>query len=60
MDGRTSPECHDRRSCGHQELADEAAADSTGIGAAEINEEVGSVIEVIFDAMQHRDGSLAD
>jgi hypothetical protein len=44
------------------ELADEAmkAADSAGIGAAEINEEVGSVIEVIFDAMLHRDGSLAD
>jgi hypothetical protein len=43
-------------------LADEAmrAADKAGIPAAEINEEVGSVLEAIFDAMQHRGGGLAD
>ncbi|MBM2712777.1 DUF768 domain-containing protein [Mesorhizobium caraganae] len=44
------------------DLADEVmrAADSAGIGVGEITEEVSSVFEVILDAMQHRDGSLAD
>ncbi|MER8373923.1 hypothetical protein [Mesorhizobium sp. M1406] len=44
------------------DLADDVmkAADSAGIGVNEITEEVGSVFEVILDAMQHRDGSLAD
>lgn len=43
------------------DLADEAmkAADKEGIPADEINEEVGSVPEVIFDAMQHRAGGFA-
>ncbi|MER8576930.1 hypothetical protein NKG99_35095 [Mesorhizobium sp. M1409] len=43
------------------DLADEAmkAADREGIPADEINEEVWSVLEVIFDAMQHRTGGLA-
>ncbi|MER9733031.1 hypothetical protein [Mesorhizobium sp. M0217] len=44
------------------DLADEVmkAADSAGIGVDEITEEVGSVFEVILDAMQHRDAGLAD
>ncbi|MDG4876274.1 hypothetical protein P9273_14320 [Mesorhizobium sp. WSM4935] len=37
------------------DLADERE----GIPAAEINEEVDSVYEVIFEAMEHREGSLA-
>jgi hypothetical protein len=41
------------------ELADELmkAADREGIAPDEINEEVDSVFEVIFEAMQHREGS---
>ncbi|MER9298632.1 hypothetical protein NKI38_19365 [Mesorhizobium sp. M0621] len=44
------------------DLADEAmrTADKAGIPAAEINEEVRSVLEAFFDAMQHRAGGLAD
>ena len=44
------------------DLADQAmkAADKQGITCEEISEEVGSVFEVIFDAMQNRDGSMAD
>lgn len=44
------------------DLADQAmkAAYKQGITCAEISEEVGSVFEMIFDAMQHRDGSMAD
>ncbi|MDX8437578.1 hypothetical protein RFN25_29660 [Mesorhizobium abyssinicae] len=44
------------------DLADEmmTAAERGGIGADEINEEVESVSEIIFEAMQHREGSLAD
>ena len=44
------------------DLADQAmkAADKQGITCEEISEEVGSVFEVIFDAMQNRDGSLVD
>ncbi|AZO61799.1 MAG: DUF768 domain-containing protein [Mesorhizobium sp.] len=43
------------------DLADELmkAAEREGISAAEINEEVDSVFEVIFEAMEHREGSLA-
>jgi hypothetical protein len=42
------------------ELVDQVmeAARREGIEVAEIYEEVGSVYEVIFEAMQHRDGSL--
>lgn len=44
------------------DLADELmkAADREGIRADEINEEVESVFEVIFEAMQHREGSLPE
>ncbi|MDG4874220.1 hypothetical protein P9273_03790 [Mesorhizobium sp. WSM4935] len=35
------------------------AAEREGIPAAEINEEVDSVFEVIFEAMENREGSLA-
>ena len=44
------------------DLADEAmeAAHREGIEVAEIYEEVGSVFEVIADAMQHREGSLPE
>jgi hypothetical protein len=40
------------------DLAEQAmrAADNQGITCAEISEEVGSVFEVIFDGVQHRDG----
>ena len=40
------------------DLADQLmqAADKEGIGPDEISEEVGSVFEVILDAMQNRDG----
>ncbi|MFK0693206.1 hypothetical protein ACFX5Q_34525 [Mesorhizobium sp. IMUNJ 23033] len=43
-------------------LADEMmkAAEREGIAADEINEEVDSVFEVIFEAMQHREGSLTE
>ncbi|TIT80701.1 MAG: DUF768 domain-containing protein [Mesorhizobium sp.] len=36
------------------------AAHQEGIPADEINEEVDSVFEVIFEAMQHRGGNLAE
>ncbi|WP_434721340.1 hypothetical protein [Mesorhizobium sp. RIZ17] len=36
------------------------AAKREGIDPEEISEEVGSVFGVIFDAMQHREGSLAE
>jgi hypothetical protein len=36
------------------------AADREGIEVSEIYEEVGSVFEVIAQAMRHRDGSLPD
>jgi hypothetical protein len=44
------------------DLTDEAmeAADREGIEVSEIYEEVGSVFEVIAQAMRHRDGSLPD
>lgn len=44
------------------DLTDRAmeAADQEGIEVSEIYEEVGSVFEVIAEAMQHRDGSLPD
>ncbi|MFD2053789.1 hypothetical protein ACFSQT_12045 [Mesorhizobium calcicola] len=44
------------------DLADQVmeAADREGIEVSEIYEEVGSVFEVIAEAMQHREGSLAD
>ncbi|RWC28372.1 hypothetical protein [Mesorhizobium sp.] len=44
------------------DLADEMwkAAECEGIKPAEINEEVDSVFEVIFEAMLHRDGSLPE
>jgi hypothetical protein len=44
------------------DLADQLmeAAEREGIPAAEINEEVDSVYEVIFEAMEHREGSSAD
>jgi len=44
------------------DLVDQAmeAAHRQGIEVAEIYEEVGSVYEVIFEAMQHREGSLAE
>ncbi|TPJ12176.1 DUF768 domain-containing protein [Mesorhizobium sp. B2-7-3] len=35
------------------------AAERDGIDPVEITDEVGSVFEVILQAMQHRDGSLA-
>ena len=40
------------------DLADQAmqAAERDGIGADEVSEEVGSVFEVILEAMQHRAG----
>lgn len=40
------------------DLADQAikAAEKEGISLDEISEEVGSVFDVIFDAMQHRAG----
>jgi hypothetical protein len=40
------------------DLADQAikAAEKEGISLEEISEEVGSVFDVIFDAMQHRAG----
>jgi len=43
------------------DLADQAmkAAAQAGIEPAEIAEETGSVFEVIFEAMQHRDPGLA-
>jgi hypothetical protein len=42
------------------DLADQMmeAAGKEGIAAAEINEEVDSVFEIIFEAMQHREGDL--
>ncbi|MER8980528.1 hypothetical protein [Mesorhizobium sp. M0518] len=45
------------------DLTDEmmkSPADREGIGADEINEEVDSDFEVIFKAMHHREGSLAE
>lgn len=44
------------------DLADEMikAAARQGIPASEINEEVDSVFEVIFEALQHREGSLGE
>ncbi|TPL46019.1 DUF768 domain-containing protein [Mesorhizobium sp. B2-4-2] len=36
------------------------AADIAGISLDEISEEVGSVFEVISEAMQHRDGGSPD
>ncbi|MEI9416539.1 DUF768 domain-containing protein [Mesorhizobium sp. Cs1321R2N1] len=36
------------------------AADREGVAVSEIYEEVGSVFEVIAEAMQHRDGSLPE
>lgn len=44
------------------DLADQAmkAADARGISADEITDEVGSIFEMIFDAMQHREGGAAD
>ena len=44
------------------DLTDQAmeAADREAIEVSEIYEEVGSVFEVIAQAMQHRDGSLPD
>jgi nucleoid DNA-binding protein len=44
------------------DLADEMlkAAEREGIKAGEINEEVDSVFEVIFEAMHHREGNLPD
>jgi hypothetical protein len=44
------------------DLADEMmkAAAREGIPAGEIDEEVDSVFEVIFEAMQHREGSLGE
>jgi len=44
------------------DLTDQAmeAADRDGVEVSEIYEEVGSVFEVIAQAMQHRDGSLPD
>ena len=44
------------------DLTDQAmeAADREGIAVSEIYEEVGSVFEVIAQAMQHRDGILPD
>jgi hypothetical protein len=43
------------------DLADQAmkAADRKGLRAEEISEEIGSVIEVILEAMQNRAGGLA-
>ncbi|TPJ82303.1 DUF768 domain-containing protein [Mesorhizobium sp. B2-6-2] len=43
------------------DLADELmkAAEREGIPANEINEEIDSVFELIFDAMEHRSGSMA-
>ncbi|WP_245430735.1 hypothetical protein [Mesorhizobium sp. WSM3868] len=43
------------------DLADQlmGAADREGIPAAEINKEVESVYEVIFEALANREGSLA-
>ncbi|WP_442920235.1 DUF768 domain-containing protein [Mesorhizobium sp. WSM4935] len=44
------------------DLADEMvkAAGREGIPASEIDEEVDSVFEVIFEALQHREGSLGE
>ncbi|MEI9406726.1 hypothetical protein [Mesorhizobium argentiipisi] len=44
------------------DLTDQAmeAADREGIEVSEVYEEVGSVFEVIAQAMQHRDGSLPE
>ena len=44
------------------DLADEMmkAAAREGIPAGEIDEEVDSVFEVIFEALQHREGSLGE
>ncbi|WP_292586310.1 hypothetical protein [Mesorhizobium sp.] len=44
------------------DLADEMmkAAAREGIAASEIDEEVESVFEVIFEALQHREGSLGE
>ncbi|WP_246673363.1 hypothetical protein [Mesorhizobium sp. B2-9-1] len=44
------------------DLADEMikAAEREGIAASEINEEIDSVFEVIFEALQHREGSLGE
>ncbi|CDX31125.1 conserved hypothetical protein [Mesorhizobium sp. ORS 3359] len=44
------------------DLADEMmkAAAREGIAASEINEEVDSVFEVIFEALRHREGSLGE
>lgn len=44
------------------DLADEMmkAAAREGIPASEIDEEVGSPFEVIFEALQHREGSLGE
>ncbi|CDX61973.1 conserved hypothetical protein [Mesorhizobium plurifarium] len=44
------------------DLADEMmkAARREGIPASEIEEEVDSVFEVIFEALQHREGSLGE
>ncbi|MER8465987.1 hypothetical protein [Mesorhizobium sp. M1396] len=44
------------------DLADQAmkAAARDGIHPDEISEEVGSVFKAIFDAMQYREGGLAD
>lgn len=44
------------------DLADEMmkAAGREGIAASEIDEEVDSVFEVIFEALRHREGSLGE
>lgn len=43
------------------DLADKAmkAADQAGIPASDIEDEIGSVFEAIFDAMKNREGGLA-
>ncbi|MER8866438.1 hypothetical protein NKI19_22455 [Mesorhizobium sp. M0751] len=45
-----------------RDLADQAlkAAEESGIKAHEIEEEVGNVFDVIFDAMLHREGGMVE
>ncbi|WP_292870662.1 hypothetical protein [Mesorhizobium sp.] len=44
------------------DLADQllASAEQSGIGADEVSEEVDSLFEVVFEAMQHQTGGFAD
>ncbi|TIW75480.1 MAG: DUF768 domain-containing protein [Mesorhizobium sp.] len=62
MDGRASAERDNGRALAIIYLTEGAikAAGREGIPSEEISEEVGSLFEVILQAMQHREGGLVE